>query len=155
VDEDEIPEGEEGELEADEDVEAEAEPEPEEEPTDPRINLRALVEERTRARRALTGEVTVKRAGGDVRLVLDRASTLIGRDNDCDIVVDEQEVSRKHARLVHNQKGYFELIDLSSTNGTLNGGYAVPRMVLADGDSFQIGATEFVLHLVEEEAPPE
>ena len=76
-------------------------------------------------------------------------------DPDCDIVVDEQEVSRKHARLVHNQMGYFELIDLSSTNGTLHGEYAIPRMVLDDGDSFHIGQTEFTLHLVEEEAPLE
>jgi hypothetical protein len=44
--------------------------------------------------------------------------TVIGRDPDCDIVLDDDRVSRRHARLVFAQ-GAWQLSDLDSKNGTL------------------------------------
>jgi transcriptional regulator with GAF, ATPase, and Fis domain len=44
--------------------------------------------------------------------------TVIGRDPECDIVLDDDRVSRRHARLVFDDAAW-RLIDLASTNGTL------------------------------------
>ena len=55
---------------------------------------------------------------GDVELVLDptRPVLTIGRDGQCDVVVDQPEVSRFHARIERHQ-GRFTLTD-TSINGT-------------------------------------
>jgi hypothetical protein len=140
----------EDEASADEGGEAPAEPEepgPEDIETQEH-DLRKLTERAAKERRRhVVGELTVKRPKqAEVRLKLDRDATTIGRDSGCDIVVDEPNVSRRHARVVHTDAGYFELVDLSSTNGTVTDAGTVERMLLLDGDSFEVGATRFVLH---------
>jgi hypothetical protein len=45
------------------------------------------------------------------------AETVIGRDPDCDIVLDDDRVSRRHARLAFAE-GAWRLADLDSKNGT-------------------------------------
>lgn len=45
------------------------------------------------------------------------AETVIGRDPACDIVLDDERVSRRHARLAFKESGW-RLFDLDSTNGT-------------------------------------
>jgi hypothetical protein len=45
------------------------------------------------------------------------AETVIGRDPDCDIVLDDDRVSRRHARLAFAD-GAWQLSDLDSKNGT-------------------------------------
>jgi pSer/pThr/pTyr-binding forkhead associated (FHA) protein len=54
-------------------------------------------------------------------LVQGDGSTVIGRDPGCDIVLDDDRVSRRHARLV-GADGAWRLSDLGSTNGTLVSG---------------------------------
>ncbi len=44
-------------------------------------------------------------------------SVLIGRDGQCDLVVDDRRVSRRHARISWGE-GRFCVEDLGSTNGT-------------------------------------
>jgi pSer/pThr/pTyr-binding forkhead associated (FHA) protein len=61
--------------------------------------------------------------GGEAGLTwpLERQTVTIGRGNDCDIVLDDRQVSRVHARIIWNDNHY-ELEDLGSKNGThLNG----------------------------------
>src|SRR5690606_9950918 len=102
-------------------------------------------------RRTSQAALTVKRPKAkEFRLDLDRDSTVIGRDARCDIVLDDTGVSRRHARLDKTDAGYFELVDLSSTNGTLVDGRGVSRMLLLDGDRFVIGDTRFTLHVTEQ-----
>jgi pSer/pThr/pTyr-binding forkhead associated (FHA) protein len=50
-------------------------------------------------------------------LVHGDAESVIGRDPDCDIVLDDERVSRRHARLVFVESAW-RLVDLDSTNGT-------------------------------------
>lgn len=50
-------------------------------------------------------------------LVHGDAATVIGRDPDCDIVLDDERVSRQHARLAFAE-GAWRLADLDSKNGT-------------------------------------
>lgn len=69
----------------------------------------------------------------------------IGRDESCDIVIPDRQVSRVHARLILNQSGVW-LEDLSSKNGTYcNGKKILDRVLLQDSDSLQIALVqEFV-----------
>jgi hypothetical protein len=63
----------------------------------------------------------------------------IGRDVSNDIVVSDQEVSRKHARLVMQAGGYV-LEDLGSTNGTyVNGQRLMGPHVLRTGETVMFG----------------
>jgi predicted component of type VI protein secretion system len=52
---------------------------------------------------------------------------LIGRDGQCDLVVDDRRVSRRHARISWGE-GRFCVEDLGSTNGT-HFNNSVERMV--------------------------
>ena len=47
----------------------------------------------------------------------ERAIT-VGRSNQCDVVLDDASVSRRHARVALTSNGYLKVEDLSSTNGT-------------------------------------
>ncbi len=69
---------------------------------------------------------------------LSQQSILIGRGNDCDIVVDDRLVSRHHAKIVRENDQY-KLIDLNSKNGTFLNGTPLKdaEHFLHDGD--QIG----------------
>jgi pSer/pThr/pTyr-binding forkhead associated (FHA) protein len=74
-----------------------------------------------------------------------RKSTLIGRENGCDIVVPDRQVSRHHARLSVLPEGVY-LEDLGSKNGTHYNGQKITQPVyLQDGDVIQIAlAQKFV-----------
>lgn len=63
----------------------------------------------------------------------------IGRDPSNDIVINDAEVSRKHARLLVQDEGY-ALEDLGSTNGTfINGLRLAAPLVLQPGDMILLG----------------
>ncbi len=63
---------------------------------------------------------------------------LIGRGQDCDIVVSDRQVSRHHARVGRDRDGYF-IEDLGSKNGThLNGTLVSGRVRMQDGDLVQV-----------------
>lgn len=63
---------------------------------------------------------------------------VIGRDAECDVVVESKSVSRKHAEIMGTDKGYL-LVDLS-TNGTyVNGEKIAGQRVLARADVIRVG----------------
>lgn len=68
-----------------------------------------------------------------------RKAFIIGRDDTCDLVLSDRQVSRHHAAIRWNGK-FYQIEDLESTNGThLNGNSASSALPLADGDELQIG----------------
>ncbi len=67
----------------------------------------------------------------------------IGREASCQIVVENPAVSRQHARLVHEGRGYV-LQDLNSRNGTWLKGERITQQTLRPGDTFQIGEASCV-----------
>jgi len=64
----------------------------------------------------------------------------IGRLAECDIVLSDPNVSRRHAE-VRRQGSGFAVFDLGSTNGTKVNGAGVKQRRLADGDEITVGAT--------------
>jgi hypothetical protein len=63
---------------------------------------------------------------------------VIGRHDDCDVVLSDLTVSRRHARLVFRD-GTWILHDLDSTSGTLLNNSAVKRCELRPGDRLTLG----------------
>ncbi len=74
---------------------------------------------------------------------------ILGRTSDCDIQIDDQSVSSKHARIVSendpfmdNIKNYY-IEDLKSTNGTRLNNDVISKEKLSEGDVIKIGFTQF------------
>ena len=72
---------------------------------------------------------------------LNRATMILGRGNNCDVVVNDANASRNHAQLSQDPTGRWKLSDLDSTNGTQLNGKPVERALLRDGDRLTIGVT--------------
>jgi two-component system cell cycle response regulator len=68
------------------------------------------------------------------------ADTVIGRAADAAVRLQDDGVSRRHARIVHADGGVL-VEDLNSANGTLVNGQRIERVVLQDGDKIQVGST--------------
>jgi hypothetical protein len=67
----------------------------------------------------------------------------IGRSKESDVQISDRYASSLHAR-VFSREGRFLVEDMSSTNGTLlNGATLQGEAELIDGDTVQIGDTEF------------
>ncbi len=82
------------------------------------------------------------------RYNLENSVNKIGRDESNAVyLMEDQYVSRHHARVVLMQGKYY-VEDLESTNGTLyNGEDLVERKLLKPGDCITIGKTELVFML--------
>ena len=70
------------------------------------------------------------------------AGTLIGRSPECALVLDDDYVSGRHARIFQADDGTWQVEDLRSTNGTFLGATRLtePRQVTA-GSVIRIGQT--------------
>lgn len=75
------------------------------------------------------------------------AKITIGRNSDCDIVVDNKLVSRQHAVIQKIRDAYF-LRDDGSTNGTFLNGRRIPNdkyVKLNAGDKITVGSANLVM----------
>jgi pSer/pThr/pTyr-binding forkhead associated (FHA) protein len=74
-----------------------------------------------------------------------QARFTIGRDPNCDLVIADISVSRRHAGLARGANGWL-LTDLGSTNGTrLNGWRVRDPVPVRCGDRVSFGAVTFEL----------
>ncbi len=79
----------------------------------------------------------------------DQASVVIGRTAECDVILYEAGVSRKHARIVAEAAVFF-IEDLGSSNGTrVNGTTIGGKHALKDGDAISMGPVVFNFKPVE------
>jgi len=85
---------------------------------------------------------------GNKRWPLDKDLLTIGRSPDCDIILADRVVSRRHACIERRDTGYF-IVDDESKNGTFVNGKPVsePRRLI-DGDEIQV-ALRFRLTFVD------
>ncbi|MHB8417929.1 MAG: diguanylate cyclase [Myxococcales bacterium] len=76
------------------------------------------------------------------RYQLGKADTVIGRGSRCEVQVDQESVSRRHAKL-SRLGGTVVIRDLESTNGTLVNDENVSEYELRNGDLIKVGRTIF------------
>jgi FhaA, N-terminal domain/FHA domain len=80
----------------------------------------------------------------DRRLLLPPGGATIGRSRDCDIVLDDAGISRRHAEISPDADGW-AISDLGSTNGVIvNGREIEGRQALHTGDRVELGSTEIL-----------
>ena len=88
------------------------------------------------------------------RWILDRRVMVIGRSPECDVVIPDRQVSRRHARLRRTEEGYL-LEDLRSKNGTFVNGVPVEEPVLLrDGDVVQVALAAKIVFVGTEATMP-
>ena len=73
---------------------------------------------------------------------LEAQNIIIGRSSKCDIQIDQESVSRNHAKIINAGKSII-LRDLGSTNGTYVNDQLIDEYVLRDADLVKIGRTIF------------
>ena len=74
--------------------------------------------------------------------VIPEAGIVIGRDASSDVVVAQNEVSRRHAEIVPEEQGYF-VRDLSTNGVFVNGERVQQTLLLSRADVVRIGSEEF------------
>jgi len=83
----------------------------------------------------------------DRRYVLDGPVAVLGRSRECDCVLDDPNISRRHAELRRSSNGDWQVVDLGSTNGVKVNGRLVDRSRLSPGDEVIIGTTRFTFDI--------
>jgi diguanylate cyclase (GGDEF)-like protein len=73
---------------------------------------------------------------------LNQPALTLGRSSKSDVQVDQESVSRSHAKIINTGKTII-LRDLGSTNGTYVNDELIDEYVLRDGDFIKIGRTIF------------
>jgi pSer/pThr/pTyr-binding forkhead associated (FHA) protein len=79
---------------------------------------------------------------------LDRDEMVIGRHPECQIIVDEGAISRRHAR-IYADKGQHLIEDLQSRNGTYVNNRLIHQPIRFDGDLIAICDARFIFHIDE------
>ncbi|MCX4241506.1 hybrid sensor histidine kinase/response regulator [Paraliomyxa miuraensis] len=116
----------------------------------PRENYRRYdsVEEHTRTSmhrfpidpRAEAADCLVILAGDDPgRRIYLEGDVVLGRGKDCDAIVSDQGISRRHALVGRNTDGHYYVRDLDSRNGVRVNGHRVKEAVLEFGDEIALG----------------
>jgi hypothetical protein len=99
--------------------------------------VRGAVEE-ARAQRSSRALIVV----GGRRLLVPPRGAVVGRSRECEIVLDDEGISRRHFEVRPGPEGW-TLADLGSTNGTrLNGRAIRGSEALRTGDRIRAGSTE-------------
>lgn len=89
------------------------------------------------------------------RIVAPGERLRIGRSPDCDLVLPHPSVSRRHAELEPRPDGTWQLVDLSSKNGTFVDGCRTTRADLSRGGWLRFGDVHCELALLDARAADE
>jgi pSer/pThr/pTyr-binding forkhead associated (FHA) protein len=73
---------------------------------------------------------------------IDKDEYTIGRTSDCDLMLNENTVSGRHAK-IFKVGDHYEITDLKSTNGTFVNGVKIDRKPLRTDDKIKIDVVEF------------
>ncbi|MBD0317726.1 MAG: DUF3662 and FHA domain-containing protein [Thermoleophilia bacterium] len=77
---------------------------------------------------------------------LAKRAVLLGRSRECDIRLDDANVSRRHAE-IRQENGEYWIVDLGSTNGVQVNGKRVERARLTGEERIALGRTDVVFEL--------
>jgi pSer/pThr/pTyr-binding forkhead associated (FHA) protein len=107
---------------------------------DPSVKAAAATTARPAPQRAFVLRfISGKYQGGEFPIVAEK-QIIVGRSSDLDMVLVEDMVSRKHARIAM-QSDQIWIEDLGSTNGTFVNGEKIKRARLKEGDRVLIGTS--------------
>jgi len=85
------------------------------------------------------------------RVPLSAGTWILGRDDSADVVIYDDFVSKRHARI--DVGSVVEVVDLNSANGIVVDGGLVPRLVAIQGQELLVGDTRLTIDRVGEEVP--
>jgi pSer/pThr/pTyr-binding forkhead associated (FHA) protein len=90
---------------------------------------------------------------GSSREIQLKSETVLGRQAECDVLLTEGHASRRHARLLQAEDGYW-LEDLGSSNGTfINGNRISGRVKVSSGDRLRFDVEEYDFRVPSQAAP--
>lgn len=91
--------------------------------------------------------VALYKMDGEMIVALEKFPFVIGKKREnVDLVINDYSASRVHARITHEESGYY-IEDLNSTNGTFKNGLRLQpyeKRKLESGDELRFGKTEYV-----------
>lgn len=76
-------------------------------------------------------------------ITIDKQEIFIGRDESCEVIINDKKASRKHLR-IYKDGLRVQAQDLDSANGTFVNGHRIQSTMLSGEDILKIGSTEFV-----------
>ena len=83
--------------------------------------------------------IVMSRSGRGKQYVVNSRICYIGRDETNQVAIDDDALSKRHAKIVY-AGGVYCIEDLASSNGTfVNGERVVSRVALKDGDLIRLG----------------
>ena len=108
-------------------------------------DVKVSVATATRALAGVGAGAALRAIGSDKQIRLPARAT-VGRGKDCDVVLDDDSVSRKHAELARGDRGIYQLRDLESGNGTFLNGKPVGTepVVVPEGAKLRFGDVELL-----------
>lgn len=74
---------------------------------------------------------------------LNRKEMVIGRADECDIIIDHRSVSQTHAKVVREPGGEYKIVDLNSKNGVKVSDEQYRAVHLKRGDVIELGHVRF------------
>jgi predicted component of type VI protein secretion system len=89
---------------------------------------------------------------GDPPIPIERDVTVLGRHEDCDVVIEHSSLSKRHCLLVKTD-GLLVIRDLATTNGTKVKGQRVRWAALLPEDRVSFGAYKMRIYLGSDEMP--
>lgn len=92
---------------------------------------------------------TVEGPDKGLEFQIDQPKVVLGRGEDCDVLLTDLQASRTHAKILQDGNDYF-LCDLNSKNGTFLNGVKIKERLLVDGDKIKIGKNVFILEITED-----
>ena len=95
---------------------------------------------------ALTGNPVEEDKVNILEKLKTKSKVVIGRADDCDIVLNSGSVSRQHAEVTKNNNGSYSIKDLNSTNGTFVNGRKIKGLqTIVHADKIFIGKLQLSL----------
>jgi hypothetical protein len=106
--------------------------------------------------RSVYGVYLVVERGRDKGKVfpVNRQVTVLGRSG-TEVLINDPDISRRHAALDVQGEGKYVLRDLASTNGTLLNGVRIQTERISDNDKIRLGSTTIKLIVGEARVAPE
>lgn len=83
--------------------------------------------------------LVAKKGNSEVKVLLDQERLIVGRDKQCDVYLDDAEVSRRHAAIIY-KFGCVYVENISSTGQILRGNDPVEYCELNANDELKIGS---------------